>query len=54
MDLETIALACVYQEETYVPLYRPPSKPRIFVPRALPRGKVRWILKDGKEVEIEK
>jgi hypothetical protein len=33
-------------------IYCPPSRPCVVKPRALPHGKVNWLIKEGKEVNI--
>ena len=52
MELDDIAIYCVYEEDKYQPLYRQPSAPRYPRPRALRHGTVVWIVKDGKPVIV--
>ena len=51
--LDEIEIYCVYGEDKYQPLYRQPTMPKYPRPRALRRGTVVWIVKDGQPVVIQ-
>ena len=53
MNLDDIAIYCVYNEDKYQPLYHQPLVPKYSRPRALRRGMVVWIVKDGQPVVIQ-
>ena len=53
MNIDDIAIYCVYEEDKYQPLYRQPSAPKYPRPRALRHGTVVWLVKDGQPVVIQ-